>query len=73
MSSIAKAAILSLSIPERILLVEDIWDSIAEIPEVVSLTAAQKQELDSRLDAYHRDPQVGSPWSEVRERIRRKS
>jgi len=73
MSSIAKADILRLSIPERILLVEDIWDSIAEIPEVVSLTAAQKQELDSRLDAYHRDPQVGSPWSEVRERIRRKS
>jgi putative addiction module component (TIGR02574 family) len=73
MSSIAKAVILSLSIPERILLVEDIWGSIAEIPEVVPLTAAQKQELDSRLDAYHRDPQVGSPWSEVRERIRRQS
>jgi len=72
MSSIAKADILSLSVPERILLVEDIWDSIVEIPDVVPLTAAQKQELDSRLDAYHRDPQAGSPWSEVRERIRNK-
>jgi putative addiction module component (TIGR02574 family) len=73
MSSIAKADILSLSVPERILLVEDIWDSIAEIPESVPLTMAQKQELDNRLDAYHRDPLAGSPWSEVRERIQKRS
>lgn len=69
MSSIAKN-ILSLSVPERILLVEDIWDSIAEIPEEVSLSAAQKQELELRLAAYHQNPNAGSPWSAVRERIR---
>ena len=68
MNSIAKD-ILSLSVPERILLVEDIWDSIAEFPEEVTLTSAQKQELDLRLDAYHRDPDAGAPWSEVRKRI----
>lgn len=68
MSSIAKD-ILNLSVPERILLVEDIWDSIAEIPEEVSLSAAQKQELDHRLNAYHQDPNTGSPWVAVRERI----
>lgn len=68
MSSIAKD-ILSLSVPERILLVEDIWDSIAEVPEEVSLSAVQKHELELRLDAYHRNPDAGSPWSVVRERI----
>jgi len=68
MSPIAKD-ILDLSVPERILLVEDIWDSIAEIPEEVTLTSAQKQELDQRLDAYHRDPKAGAPWSAVRQRI----
>jgi putative addiction module component (TIGR02574 family) len=72
MSSIAKD-ILNLSVTERILLVEDIWDSIAEIPEEVYLTAAQEQELDLRLDAYHRDPHAGSPWSEVRERIQKRA
>lgn len=72
MSSIAKD-ILSLSVPERILLVEDIWDSIAEIPDEVLLSEAQKQELDLRLDAYHRNPDAGSPWSEVRERIRNRA
>jgi len=72
MSSIAKD-ILSLSVPERILLVEDIWDSIAEFPEEVTLTEAQKQELDLRLDAYHRDPNAGAPWLEVRKRIRNRA
>ena len=72
MSSIAKD-ILSLSVPERILLVEDIWDSIAEIPEEVPLSAAQKQELDLRLDAYHQNPDAGSPWSVVRERIQNRT
>ena len=69
MSTIAKLDILSLSVPERILLVEDIWDSIAEFPEEVPLSAAQKRELDLRLEAYDRNPNAGSPWAEVRERI----
>ena len=72
MSSIAKD-ILSLSVPERILLVEDIWDSIAEFPQEVTLTEAQKQELGLRLDAYHRDPNAGAPWLEVRKRIRNRA
>jgi len=71
MSTRAKADILSLSVPERIQLVEDIWDSIAEVPQEVPLTEEQKEELDRRLDAYHQDPNEGSPWGLVRERIQR--
>jgi putative addiction module component (TIGR02574 family) len=70
MSTLTKADVMTLSVPERIQLVADIWDSIAEAPEAVSLTEAQKAELDRRLDAYHRDPAQGSPWTVVRERIR---
>jgi putative addiction module component (TIGR02574 family) len=55
-----------LSIPERILLVEEIWDSIAETPEEVTLTEAQDAELDRRLAAYEADPQAGSTWEEVK-------
>ena len=72
MGTLTKADVLSLSIPERIQLVEDIWDSIAEVPEAVGLTDEQKAELDRRLDAYHRNPDEGSPWGMVRERIRSK-
>ena len=70
MGTVSKAEILKLSISERILLVEDIWDSIAEAPEEIALTQAQEQELDARLDAYHRNPTERSPWAMVRERVR---
>ncbi len=70
MSTLVEANVLSLSVPERIQLVEDIWDSIAEVPEEVGLTIDQKEELDRRLDAYHQKPDEGSPWGMVRERIR---
>lgn len=65
-----KADILRLTISERIQLVQDIWDSIAEVPDSVLLTDEQKAELDRRLDAYHKAPTVGSPWAVVRERFK---
>jgi len=68
--TIATADILELSVSERIQLVEDIWDSVAEAPEAVPLTEDEKAELDRRLDAYHQDPNEGSPWGIVRERIK---
>ncbi|MEI6386530.1 MAG: addiction module protein [Spirochaetota bacterium] len=65
-----RTEILALSVPERILLVEDIWDSIVEIPQEITLTEAQKLELESRLAAYHENPAAGSAWATVRDRIR---
>ncbi len=69
MSQVNFADILELPIPERIRLVEEIWESIAEVPEAVRLTPEQKTELDRRRSAYHEDPDIGSPWSEVKARI----
>ncbi|MHC4327394.1 MAG: addiction module protein, partial [Planctomycetota bacterium] len=37
MGRLVKKDILNLSISERIQLVEDIWDSIADVPEAVAL------------------------------------
>ena len=65
------SAVLEMTPAERILLVQDIWDSIAAVPESVLLTDAQRDELDSRLADYHRDPLAGSPWAKVKSRIRR--
>ena len=70
MKALVKADVMSLSVPERIQLVEDIWDTIAAVPEEIGLSDEQKAELDHRLDAYHRNPDEGSPWGAVRERIR---
>jgi putative addiction module component (TIGR02574 family) len=71
MKSISLAEIVKLEISERIQLVEDIWDSIAAIPDSVEITNAQCEELDRRLAAYHQNPNSGSPWPEVRKRISR--
>ena len=69
MNTFTPSGVLSLSVAERIQLVEDIWDTIAEVPDEVGLTVSQKAEIDRRLDAYHRSPEEGSPWDMVRERI----
>jgi len=58
-----------LSIPERIQLVEDIWDTIAVEADSVELTEEEKKIIDGRLEAYHRNPDLGSPWEDVLERI----
>jgi putative addiction module component (TIGR02574 family) len=71
MKSSSIAEYVKLSVPERIQLVEDIWDSIASMPEEMSLTEAQQVELDRRLNAYRLNPEEGSPWEYVREAIRR--
>jgi putative addiction module component (TIGR02574 family) len=70
MSTFAEKDILDLSVSERIQLAQDIWDSVAKVPESLGLTDEEKAEIDRRLDAYHKDPNAGSPWSVVRDRIK---
>lgn len=64
--------ILSLSVEERIQLVEAIWDSIADHPEALPVTEAQRAELDRRLAAHRRDPGASRAWSQVRDDLKRK-
>jgi putative addiction module component (TIGR02574 family) len=64
-----KVEISQLSIPERIQLAEDLWDSIIERQDAISLTDAQKQELDRRLDDYQQDATAGSSWEAVKQRL----
>ena len=70
MSSVDIQEILKLSVSERIELVEAIWDSIADAPESLPVTAAQKRELDRRLAEYRRNPQSGRTWNEIRRSLR---
>lgn len=49
----------TLPINERIKLVEDLWDSIAQDNETLSVTKEQKIELDLRLKAYAIDSNKG--------------
>jgi putative addiction module component (TIGR02574 family) len=58
-----------LSTDERIELAEELWDSLAEAPDAVPLTAKQAEELDRRLEAYRKDQNPGLPWVEVLRKI----
>ena len=58
-----------LSVAQRILHVEEIWDSIAAEAEQLPLTAAQKQDLQRRLAAYEANRHAGSTWEEVKARL----
>lgn len=53
--------LLNLSVAERIRLVGDIWDSIAEDADALTLTDEERAELDRRLAAYSQDPDAGEP------------
>ena len=59
-----------LSVAQRILLVEEIWDSIAAEEDKLPLTDAQRQDLQRRLAAYEANPKAGSSWEEVKARLR---
>ncbi len=58
-----------LSVAQRILLVEEIWDTIADAQEEVPLTEAQKSDLQRRVAAYQANPRAGSSWEEVKARL----
>ena len=60
---------LNLSIPERIQLVEDIWDTIVEKADQVELTDEEKKVVDERLKMYHQNPDLGSPWEDIFNRV----
>ena len=45
---------LQLSAAERILLAQDLWDSVAGEADAWQLSDAQRAELDRRLDAYRK-------------------
>ncbi|MCC6997489.1 MAG: addiction module protein [Deltaproteobacteria bacterium] len=65
------ASILELEVEERLRLVHEIWDSIAEHPDAIPLTDGERAELERRLETYQRDPHSGSSWDEVKARIKR--
>jgi putative addiction module component (TIGR02574 family) len=60
----------SLSPNERLRLIEELWESLSESPEAMTLTDAQREELDRRLDDLERSGPQGIPWEEVLQQIR---
>lgn len=58
-----------LTVPERLELIEYIWDSIVSSGEQLEVSGAQKDELDTRLLRYVTNKE-GSSWAEVKARLK---
>lgn len=70
MTKIDSDAIHRLSIPDRVRLVQEIWDSLRPTAEDLPLTPEQAKVLDDRLEQHRRDPSAALPWEDVKARLR---
>lgn len=64
-----KLNIRNLSVAERIRLVGEIWNSIAEDEGEIEITEAQWEEIERRLQRYRENPEIAIPWDVVKARI----
>ena len=67
-----KQKIKRLGLSEKLLLIEDVWDSIALENNVLPISEWQKNELDARYKSYKNGKQKLHDWSSVHENLRQK-
>jgi len=62
-------------VDDRVRLVQDVWDRLADRGYEPELTAEIKAEIDRRIEELDRNPAAGIPWEAVKaralERIRK--
>lgn len=63
---------MSLTLSEKILITEELWDSIHQEAQQLPVNAEQIALLDERLQAYALDQNKGGSWTEVLARIKEK-
>jgi putative addiction module component (TIGR02574 family) len=56
----------SMSVEDRIALVQDIWDSVAVEAGLLPLRASEKAELDRRLDEDDATPDNATSWESIK-------
>ena len=69
MNNISIADFLELPVQERIRLVELIWDSVAAVPDAVTISPELKAELEARLAEFEANPEAGYSWDQVKSRL----
>lgn len=72
MEELLISQIKNLSVPEKLLLVEEIWDDIIASEPDITLSISQKKELDSRIASYKKNPGKCLTWPNAKKRIKMK-
>jgi putative addiction module component (TIGR02574 family) len=68
---LSESQINQLNTADKLELITRLWDSLPEVPELPPPDWHQEL-LDERLERANKSPDSGIPWSEVRDRLRRK-
>lgn len=58
-----------LSVPEKILRVQDLWDEIARSSSEIEITPAQQEEVERRLREYEANPGGCVSWEDLKRRL----
>lgn len=58
-----------LSPQEKWLLAGELWDSVADVPDAVPQNDAQKALVMERWEQYLANPDQGSTWEEIKQRL----
>ena len=61
--------ILELPVPDRLRVVDEIWESIVAAPDALQVPQSHRDELDRRLKLHQEDPEAATPWETVRSRL----
>lgn len=65
--SLPSLDIASLSVPQRLALISELWDSLPESPEALAMPAWHREELERRLAAADASPDTAIPWKQVQQ------
>ena len=70
MELLTNEELVRLTPPERLILISQLWDSLAE--EQVPITAAQRAELERRLATRERDRSEGVSWEALKAELQQR-
>lgn len=65
-------AVKSLPLPDRVELLDAVWESISAEGYEPPLTDSQSAELRRRLEEHRQNPESGIPWETVRAELQEK-
>ncbi len=63
-------SVFDLTPPEKLQLVEDLWDDLAATPSEVPVYEWQKEELSRRKADFMKNQASGLSWAEVKQKVR---
>lgn len=59
----------SLTTNEKVVLAQQLWDSVVANEDSLEVSASQKAELDRRVSGFASDGNTGNTWDSVKSRI----